>query len=69
MPPRKRAAKKKAPVEQKPVEEEWKHRWPKAVVEKHRQRQEQAQKLAVVRIEQKQQRLINNGVPPEKRPI
>lgn len=73
MAPRKRAAKKQAPkkvvAEQVPAEEEWTHRWPKAVVEKHQQRQEAAQRLIALQVEQKKQRLINNGVPPEKRSL
>lgn len=49
--------------------EEWTDRWPKKVVEKHKQRQDEHQQRVAMRVEQKQQRLINNGVPSEKRPI
>ena len=44
-------------------------RWPKDVIEKHHQRQEAAKKISEMKIEQKRQRLIKNGVPAEKRPI
>lgn len=69
--PRKRAAKKapKKVVEEQIPEEEWTHRWPKAVVEKHIKRQEEARQLVALKVEQKKQRLINNGIPPEKHPI
>jgi hypothetical protein len=72
--PRKRAAKKQAPKsvqvpKAEEPQEEWTHRWPKEVVEKHQQRQEAAQQLIALQVEQKKQRLINNGVPPEKRSI
>lgn len=69
MPPRKRAAKKKATPPVEPPEEKWEYHWPKEIVEKHAQRQEKIKELAALRVAQKQQRLINNGVPPEKRPI
>jgi hypothetical protein len=71
--PRKRAAKKavkkQAPPVESPQEEEWNYHWPKEIVEKHKQRQEVIKQAAVLRVEQKQQRMINNGVPSEKRPI
>ena len=71
MAPRKRAAKKKADtvVQQQVPEEKWDHPWPKEVVEKHALRQQALKAQAALRAEQKHQRMINNGVPSEKRSI
>lgn len=73
MAPRKRAAKKQAPKkvvqEQVPEEKQPTHRWPTFVVEKHLKRQQEAREIVAQKVEQKRQRLANNGIPPEKRPI
>ena len=47
----------------------WAKRWPKEVVQKHLQRQEALKKERELRIEHKKQRMINRGVPAEKRSI
>lgn len=69
--PRKRVKQVKEPAKPVPdnTQKESDERWPESVIDKHRQRQEAAQQLAALRIEQKRLRLTNNGVPAEKRPI
>jgi hypothetical protein len=70
MAPRKKAAKKAPAKSVAPtLPENEPHPWPEEVLEKHRQRREEAQKNIAFRVEQKRQRLINNGVPPEKRSV
>lgn len=69
--PRKTAAKKAEVVETPSAPEEdlsnpWYKIWPKAVVDKHLLRQAQNKEFINQKIAHKKQRLVNNGVPPEK---
>lgn len=72
--PRKAAAKKTvevtppppAPEQEPDLSNPWYKIWPKAVVDKHLMRQAQNREMATHKATHKKQRMVNNGVPPEK---